>query len=201
MTRRDAPRSARRQIRSTRVFELAIALAYVCQNKADGRAALRAACGVVRGFSAYATAQPRTWRGGLQLTRAELRVLHTCVCARLAQSVLNSARAIVEEPSNAPYLAINCAPGWALMRQWHELAPAEAEAAYAAAVAEGALGHGTRRSRALVLADRLRRWLLPAERPARRDVVLAGALVGAAAALAVAVGVSAIRAIARREAG
>lgn len=148
----------------------------------------------MRGYSAYAASQPGA-RPRRRLTRAEVRVLHACVCARLAQSVLNSAHAIAEEPQNAEYLAINSAPGWALMRQWSELPPAEAEAAYTAAAAEGA---GRRRRRFGLGGLSLQEWLLlPAELPASRGALLTGALVGAAAVLVIAVGISAVRAAAR----
>lgn len=125
-------------------------------------------------------------------------MLHSCVCARLAQSVLNSAHAISEEPQNAAYLAINSAPGWALMRQWADLSPEEAEAAYVAAAAEGA---GPQRRAFGLAGASLQAWLLPYELPTRRNMLLTGALIGAAAALFIAVGVSAVRVIARRGAG
>jgi Ser/Thr protein kinase RdoA (MazF antagonist) len=181
---------------SARVYDLAIALAYVCQNKPSGAAALDAACAVVRGYSEYAASQPRTARSR-RLNRAELRVLHTCVCARLAQSVLNCAHAIAEEPANAAYLAVNSAPGWALMRQWAELPAATAEAAYLAAAAAGA-GPIPPLEAAIARASD---WLADARAPTRREALLAAALAGAAVALVVAVGIAAVRVVERRGAG
>jgi Ser/Thr protein kinase RdoA (MazF antagonist) len=167
---------------SARVYDLAIALAYVCQNKPSGAAALDAACAVVRGYSEYAASQPRTARGR-RPSRAELRVLHTCVCARLAQSVLNCAHAIAEEPANAAYLAVNSAPGWALMRQWAELPATTAEAAYLAAAAAGAGPIPPLEAAVARASD----WLADARAPTRHEALVAAALAGAALALVVAV--------------
>mmetsp|Transcript_19253 Transcript_19253/g.45332 ORF Transcript_19253/g.45332 Transcript_19253/m.45332 type:complete len:266 (+) Transcript_19253:415-1212(+) len=178
---------------SARVYDLAIALAYVCQNKSDGQTALSTACAVVRGYSAYANAHTSA-QPSRALGRKELRLLHACVCVRLAQSVLISAHAIGEDPSNSEYIAINSASGWALMRQWSDLSPSDAESAYVTAAAEGA-GQSPPFLPAHILA--VLRWAQPDEPPIRRNLLFTGALVGAAAVLVLAVGVAAVRTIAR----
>lgn len=203
-----APRPSPRphaQAHSARLHDLAVCLAYVCQNKPDGRAALQAACEVVRGYSAWAAAQARAAEAEgasaagvtsaaareLPLSRLELQLLHTCVCARLAQSVLMSAHAVQEEPHNAEYLLVNAQPGWRLMRQWQSLTPAAAAAAYIGAATEGAGGRRPRAGQPL-------RW---APRTRRGRQRLAGALAGLAAVLAFGVGWAAVRAVRRRAAG
>ena len=66
-------------VRTLRVFELSVALAYACQNRPTPSAALAAASAVVEG---YASEQP--------LTPREASALPVCVAARLAQSVATS---------------------------------------------------------------------------------------------------------------
>ena len=97
-------------VRTARVFELAIALAYACQNRPSPADALAAGRAVVAG---YAAVQP--------LTPREAAVLPTCVAARLCQSLATSAHSAKADPANAEYNQISAAPGWVLLRQWDAL--------------------------------------------------------------------------------
>jgi len=93
-----------------RVCNLAVALAYVCQNKESGEAALQAAMKVTQGYLKANDFCPE-----------ELAVLFKCICARLVQSVVMSARSVKNEPENAEYLMVNAKPAWALLWQWADL--------------------------------------------------------------------------------
>lgn len=168
-------------VHSARIYDLAIFLAYVCQNKSSAEEALRAACVVVEGYSAT-MAERRL----AEPTAAELALLHDSICVRLAQSVVTSAHAVKQEPENAEYLSISAEPGWQLMRQWATIPPAVVTAEYRAAAAAGrAAGH---RRRGGADESAYSPWLT-------------AALVGLSAALVVGIGVIAARAVSRRMAG
>lgn len=94
-------------VRTKRVYNLAVALAYVCQGKSSGYQALQAAAAVVEGYAQAGSLQP-----------AECSCLFECVQARVAQSVAISAHSIQLDPANADYFALNAEPGWQLLRQW-----------------------------------------------------------------------------------
>lgn len=96
---------------SKRVYNLAIALAYVCQNQTDADAAVDAAAQVVAGYCATLP----------ELSTDEVCALAVLVAARLVQSVGTSAHSVKEEPENAEYILVNAVPGWKLLRQWDEV--------------------------------------------------------------------------------
>jgi len=94
-------------VHTSRVYNLAVALAYICQNKGSGLEALQTAITVVRGYCQSSA-----------LDCEECACLFVAVKARLAQSVSMSAHSIKEDPSNEEYLAVNAVPGWRLLHQW-----------------------------------------------------------------------------------
>jgi len=104
-----------------RICNLAVALAYVAQNKKSGEEALNAAVAVTHGY-----------RQANALSSEELALLYVCIIARLVQSVVMSAHSVKLEPENAEYLLVNAKPGWDLLWQWADLDLEVAAAAFSA---------------------------------------------------------------------